>query len=275
MPELPEVETVCRQLRSSSLIGSSVQGIHVSWPRSVGGDAVAFARAVAGNSFTAVNRRGKFIVLLLTKGSLLIHLRMSGYLSVCPAGEAPRLHDRVRLVLSGEQELRFHDPRKFGRFLFCDDVAAKLASLGPEPLTPEWNAELLCRILGPRKRQIKALLLDQHAVAGLGNIYVDEALWMARIHPQRLAASLTEIEVTRLADTITTVLTEAISHGGTQLGSGVGNFGTGTNGPTHQEALRVFHRPGQPCPRCGEAIIRTVIASRGTHICPQCQPCIL
>lgn len=272
MPELPEVETVCRQLRATSLIGSTIERTHISWPRSVGGDEYAFGRAVAGKHIEGVTRRGKFIILPLTHGSLLIHLRMSGYLRVCSGDEAPRQHDRVRVVLSQGRELRFHDPRKFGRVLFYEDAGAALAPLGPEPLTSEWDGALLHSILSPRKRHIKALLLDQHVIAGLGNIYADEALWFARIHPQRPAASLSKTETERLADAITSVLTEAITHGGTQLGSGVGNFGTGTAQPTHQNALRVFHRPGKPCPQCGEPIVRMIVASRGTHICPRCQP---
>lgn len=269
MPELPEVEVVVRSLNQQGVVGMVIRGAEVFWPRSVGGDATAFLSSVIPQTIEGITRRGKFIVISLENGTLLVHLRMSGVLYLVDAGVPRTPHEQVILHL-GERDLRFHDPRKFGRFIWTQDPRETLNRLGPEPLDPSWSAALLATLV-QRRRMIKALLLDQHIIAGLGNIYTDEALWHARIHPATPGWDLDPPRLARLARAIPHVLHQGIAHGGTRLGNGAGNFPGGTAVPRHQHALRVFQRAGLPCPRCAAPIARTIVAGRTTHFCGNCQ----
>jgi len=176
------------------------------------------------------------------------------------------------LVLADNRQVHFHDTRKFGRFRLVDDPTLHLAALGPEPLENAFTPAVLRRQLAGKRRMIKPLLLDQTCVAGIGNIYADESLWLARIHPTRRADTLTQPEIVRLHGAIRAVLTKAVAAEGTTLGHGATNFYSvaGRRG-RNADALQVFRRTGEPCPRCGHVITRLVVGQRGTHVCPKCQ----
>lgn len=278
MPELPEVHTTIEDLLKGGLPGSRITSVEVQWPRTVGGNEAAFAQAILNRQISQLRRRGKYIIMDLDPGSgILVHLRMSGRLYICEPEAPPTGYERVRLGVmradGSAAELRFHVPRKFGRMTFTTDVNQAVSHLGIEPLSPEFDHRVFSEILAGRTRRIKPLLLDQTVIAGLGNIYTDEALWEARVHPLRPADSLDESEVTALAEAIPEVLNRGIRNLGTSLGAGVSNFVfPGKEVQAHnQEDLRVFQKTGTPCPRCGTTIERIIVAQRSSHVCPRCQ----
>lgn len=276
MPELPEVEAVRRGLVDGGLPGSRIVDVKVQWARTVGGDAARFGRAVRGRRFGALERRGKYLIMLLEGGGAIVaHLRMSGRLSIAPQAEPPSGYERVAVVLDGARELRFHDPRKFGRFEVHDDLGSSaVASLAREPLGSEFTVAHVRRYAAGRRRMLKPLLLDQRAMAaGIGNIYADEALWAARLHPCRRSDTLTGAEAARLHAAVREVLERGVRNAGTSLGKGKGNFLLpGGEGGGNQEELKVFRRTGLECPRCRRAAVeRLVVGQRATHICPRCQ----
>ena len=272
MPELPEVETITRELRPA-LTGRTIRAADVYWERSVvPPDGAAFARQIAGRSVTKIGRRGKWIVIALdNEDTLLIHLRMTGQLMTLSDPETflPR-HTRVFFTLDDGKRLIFQDQRKFGRLVLTSDPHSVLGTLGLEPLAENFTVEQLGVLLAGRRRRIKPLLLDQHFLAGLGNIYTDEALWQAGIHPLQPANTLTPDETARLHDAIRAVLRTAIAHGGTTLPDATYRQLDGRPG-AHGESLAVYGRAGQACPRCGAEITRLRVAQRGTSICPVCQ----
>jgi formamidopyrimidine-DNA glycosylase len=274
MPELPEVETVVRGLRDGGLPGRRIISARVYWPRSVQGlPPHAFCRRLPGLRIRALERRGKYIVMRLSDGgTLLVHLRMSGRLSLVD-GRAPRdRHEHVVLGLDDGRDLRFRDTRKFGRWLLTDTPQDQLGRLGPEPLDDSFTLKRFQERLLGRGGMLKPLLLDQAFIAGMGNIYVDEALWLARLHPQRSAASLAATEPRRLYRALRAVLRSGIAAAGTSLGTGGANFyGVSGQSGRNQERLKVFRRSDEPCPRCRAPIIRLKVAQRSTHICPRCQ----
>lgn len=278
MPELPEVETVVAELRPS-LIGRRILAAHVLWPRSVAEpDVAAFVARIAGQQIIDLGRRGKYVLIGLDSGEMLIiHLRMTGRLEVVPAGgsatsESPILmgpHVRAWFDLSGSQHLIFTDARKFGRIWLASNLQHLLGRLGPEPLAWDFDAQKLAGQVRRRRVAIKALLLDQTVVAGLGNIYADEALFLARIHPLRPGKSLTDEEIVRLHDSIRQVLNEAIGQRGTTLRDYRPPYGLEG---AYQSYLRAYQQTDRPCPRCGTPIQRIRVSQRSTHFCPQCQP---
>lgn len=274
MPELPEVETVVRDLRAHRLTGAVIRAVEVRWPRTVAGhEPGRFAAALRERTITDVSRRGKHILLRLDDGAVLqIHLRMTGKLRFADAAWSAGAHDHLVMTLADGRRLIFNDTRKFGRFRLVGGAGAALEHLGPEPLEAAFTVAVLRRQLAGKRRMIKPLLLDQSVVAGLGNIYVDESLWQARIHPERRADTLTVAETRRLHQAIREVLRRAVDNSGTTLGSGEANFYSvaGRRG-RNADALRVFRRTGEPCPRCGTAITRAVVGQRGTHFCRRCQ----
>lgn len=274
MPELPEVETVVRDLRAHGLEKAIIHAIEIRWLRTVaGGSPARVASLLRGCAIASVSRRGKYIILSLDNGRFLqIHLRMTGKLRFIPQEEKPGKHDHVVITLNDGRRLVFNDTRKFGRFRLASSEAEGLEELGPEPLEDTFTVELFQRRLMGRTRMIKPLLLDQTLVAGLGNIYVDESLWRARIHPERRANALTATEIGRLHQAIRDVLRRAVENCGTTLGTGESNFYSlaGRRGRNADE-LSVFRRTGLPCPRCAHKIIRLVVGQRGTHLCPICQ----
>ncbi|MBK7643007.1 MAG: bifunctional DNA-formamidopyrimidine glycosylase/DNA-(apurinic or apyrimidinic site) lyase [Planctomycetes bacterium] len=274
MPELPEVETAVRLLRPQ-LEGRRIASAEVFWPRTIGGQApAAFAQAVVGARVATLRRRAKYIVADLERGgrgagALLVHLRMTGRLYVEPA-RAPRdKFVKLELALEKGKVLRFLDVRKFGRFLFVEDAASELAALGPEPLEPQFKAQWLQVALGARKRRIKPLLLDQEFLAGMGNIYTDECLHQAGIHPLARSDRIDAARVKRLHEAIRSVLRAAIQREGSSFDV---FYRTPEGQPgSYQDQFKVYGRTGKPCRVCGEPIARVVVGQRGTHFCRRCQ----
>lgn len=270
MPELPEVETVVRGLRSL-LIGRSIVGVSVGWPRTVARPAVdQFSEKIVRRSIVSIGRRGKYVVIRLDWGYLLVHLKMSGQLLVVPAGELADKHVHLLLDLDNGLQLRFRDVRKFGRVYFVEDPSEITASLGPEPLSEDFTLAEFRRLLASRRGRLKSLLLNQHFLAGLGNIYADEALYASRLHPLRRADSLTPEEQMRLYDAIRTVLGRAVESRGTTLSDGGYMDARGEMG-AYQEQIAVYGRGGEPCLRCQTSIQRMAIGGRSAHFCPRCQ----
>lgn len=276
MPELPEVETTRRDL-APHLIGRTFTGIALEWPKAVVfPDVAAFERLLVGRRVVGLDRRGKHLIIVLDDGSrLVVHLRMTGSLQLAASSAPATRFTRNRLLLDSGAELRFVDLRKFGQlWLVGADQEANLPfrETGPEPLDPEFTHSVLAERLRGRRGTLKATLLDQHVLAGLGNIYVDEALFEARLHPERSPNSLSHGETVHLYDAIRTVLQRGIANMGTSYRDFVGPFGEpGSN----QEALRVWGQAGQACPRCGTRLVKGRVAGRGTHFCPTCQPLLV
>ena len=275
MPELPEVETVVRLIRPD-LEGRTIESTWVGWRRTLGGTPPAsFARAVRGARVAAVRRRGKFVVAELERqagpiGALLVHLRMTGRLHVAAPAPTAEPWARVRLRLDDGRELVFVDVRKFGRFRFHRDPEAALQALGPEPLGDVFGGPWLHRELQGRRRLLKPLLLDQAFLAGLGNIYVDESLHRSRLHPLSRSDQVGRDQSYRLARTIRSTLRGAIAREGSSFDT---FYRTPEGRPgSYQDRFRVYGRQGKACPTCGGPIRRIVVAQRGTHVCPRCQP---
>ncbi|MFZ5814562.1 MAG: bifunctional DNA-formamidopyrimidine glycosylase/DNA-(apurinic or apyrimidinic site) lyase [Bacillota bacterium] len=273
MPELPEVETVRRTLYDK-VVGRRIERVEILTPRQVyHPDPRTFTAELEGARFTAIDRRGKWLLFRLGPVTLVGHLRMSGHLYVCDPTRPREKHLHLIFHLDNGTELRYEDQRKFGGFHLLgprgEGMPKGLAALGPEPLSDQFSPAVLAAGLSGRRTPIKAALLNQAIVAGLGNIYVDEALFCARIHPERQAASLTGGEVERLYGCIRSVLERAVEKRGTTFS--LYFDGEGAEGDMYDE-LQVFDRTGQPCPACGTPIIKLAVAQRGTHICPACQP---
>ncbi len=276
MPELPEVETIARKLRPD-LIGEAVTGVDLYWRRTIDRpDPDAFRNQILGARFTEIARRGKYLVMALDTGwALLVHLRMSGRFALrlheTTEEDVEITHIRVILYLTNCKELIYVDPRKFGRFYLVKDIDDVTADLGPEPLASGFTPEVLRERLSGRRGEIKRLLLNQKFIAGLGNIYTSEILWHARIHPERIAGSLTGAECQRLHQAIVAVLKQGLRHGGTSLDDRQYIFPDGRIGE-HQEYLKVYDRAEDACPRCGYTLERIVQGQRSTYFCPVCQP---
>ncbi|MGD9611627.1 MAG: bifunctional DNA-formamidopyrimidine glycosylase/DNA-(apurinic or apyrimidinic site) lyase [Kiritimatiellia bacterium] len=272
MPELPEVETVVRGLRAAGLVGRRIAQARVCWRKTVAAPNPArFAREIRGREIRTLSRRGKFIVVELSGDrTLLVHLRMSGHLDILRKGSRPRRHDRIVWTFADGRQLHFEDTRKFGRVWLVRDPAQVLGKLGPEPLTLA-PAEFAAG-LAARARQLKPLLLDQTFLAGVGNIYSDEALWAARLHPRRRSDTLSPAQAAVLLDAIQAALRQGIRNLGTTFGAGKTHFvlPRGERG-RNQEQLHAYGQTGAPCPRCGTPIRRILVGQRATHVCPRCQ----
>lgn len=271
MPELPEVETVARELRPL-LIGRQVASARVLWPRTIAEpEPEAFVGRMAGQRFVDVGRRGKYLICALASGeALLVHLRMTGRLEVVAADD-PALtgpHLRAWFELTDGDRLTFTDPRKFGRIWLTPDAELVVGKLGPEPLGQGFTPEELAGRLAGRHAALKAVLLDQTVVAGVGNIYADEALFVAGIHPLRPANELSVDDAARLHSALQQVLGEAIGERGTMLRDYRPPYGAQG---AYQEHLRVYQQTDRPCPRCGSPIRRIRVAQRSTHFCERCQ----
>jgi formamidopyrimidine-DNA glycosylase len=274
MPELPEVQTIVGDLRKAGLEGSVITGAKVFWARTIAEpSASAFCKRIKGKKISAIWRRGKFIVFdFKNVGHLLMHLRMSGRLHLVAQASPRKKHEHVILNFKGGKQLRFHDTRKFGRICLTSEADKILDQLGPEPLAAGFTCKILVRRLRLRKRMLKPLLLDQAFIAGLGNIYVDEALWESKIHPCRIAASLTAPEIRALHRAIPRVLKRGLKNLGTSLGTGKANFySIAKHQGRNRDKLNVFRRTELPCPRCQTKIQRIIVGQRSTHICPVCQ----
>jgi formamidopyrimidine-DNA glycosylase len=270
MPELPEVEYVKRQLRSE-LTGQSISRATIYWAGSVSEmDPTAFGSAITGHKITEITRRGKYLLIRLDQDQwLIVHRGMSGNLLIADTpGEV--LYVRAAFLLDDGRYLLFSDPRKFGRLLLVPDVelAGRFDKLGPEPLDDGFTPEMLAARLKGTRRAIKVALLDQKVVAGLGNIYADEALFDARIHPARIAGELTPSEIQALSLSISRILRSAIEHGGTTFGRHRDVY---NRAGTNLDHVLVYRRTNRPCARCGTPIQRIILGQRSTHFCPQCQ----
>lgn len=269
MPELPEVESVRRSLEPQ-LVGRIIEDVVVLFAGSVSGDVQSFRESLTGQRLSGIERFGKYLVFGFASGAgLVMHLRMTGQAVVKSATEPLDRHCRLRFVLDDERELRFHDVRKFGRVAFVPDRRdlSGCFALGPEPLTADFSVDALAAAL-KGKAAVKSVLLDQRKIAGLGNIYADESLFRAGIHPQRPASSLSAEEIERLHAAIEATLREAIEHGGTTFRNYV--QGDGRAGG-YRDHLRVYGRYGETCIRCGTALRRIRVVGRGTTYCPACQ----
>ena len=271
MPELPEVETTCRGI-APHLVGSRIQRAIVwqrrlRWPIPAG-----FEKKITGRCVTAIERRAKYLLLTLDDGAtLIVHLGMSGSLRLDDPTTPHRKHDHIELHLSGGLCLRYCDPRRFGAWLHTTDDPqqhALLVDLGPEPLSEQFSAKYLQERLKNRKQPIKTLIMDSHLVVGVGNIYANEALFLAGIHPQRAGQSLTAEECQRLVQHIKQILRRAIQRGGTTLRDFVG--GDGKPGYFAQELL-VYGRAGEPCLHCQTPLLEIRLGQRSTVFCPHCQ----
>ena len=274
MPELPEVETVVRGLRKT-LPGRRVVSVRLEKTDFID-DPAALERDLPGKKITDIRRFGKFLLFDLespsgaakNESSMLVHLGMTGQL-LTSAPEAPVApHTHVFFTLDDGSELRYRDVRRFGRIalLANGDREKSLSKLGLDPL--EMTLEQFAEKLRGRRAKIKALLLDQHALRGIGNIYADESLWRGRIHPMRLAANLSPKEVQALFRGVQSVLNEAIRLRGSSVSDYVDSEGACGS---FQLKHRVYQRHGEKCSRCGSTIRRAIVAGRGTHFCPTCQ----
>src|SRR6476659_5361550 len=269
MPELPEVETVARDLRPV-ITGATIVDATTHWDRTLRGiDPVAFADGVSGRTIEGVGRRGKQLVLDLSGGAFLtIHLKMTGQLFVVRQGGHEDPYVRLALALADGREIRFRDIRKFGRIgLYLPDDADPFAATGPEPLSDAFTVAAFRRRLRVRKGRLKPLLLDQTFVAGVGNIYADEALWAARLHPLRTARTLRPPDERRLWTELRRILAEAVIRRGSSIDDYTAPDGDGEM----QDHLQVYQRAGEPCLRCGRPIRRIVVGGRATHFCSWCQ----
>jgi formamidopyrimidine-DNA glycosylase len=296
MPELPEVETVARDLQQW-VAGATIAGATVTWDRTIRHPQPPerFAAEIAGAQVRRVTRRAKTVLLHLEDGRVMtVALRMTGALIVAPSGTPADPYARVVFRLADGRELRYRDVRKFGRIGLWPGgglqsvgagrgarsrkvaegsgryrIGEVFSGHGPEPLGRGFTAERLAERLSRRSAKLKTLLLDQTFIAGVGNIYADEALWRARLHPLRAADTLTPADVRRLHRAVRQVLREGIANRGVSFSDYVGADGEpGANA----ERLAVYRRTGEPCYRCGRRIERIVVGQRSTHFCPRCQP---
>ncbi len=282
MPELPEVETIARSLRNApdlafshsallsdrpGVVGRVIADVSVNWQRSIADpDAADFCARIRGQGIVDVSRRGKFLVFQLDADWMLIHLRMSGDIRVEPRiGIPPLAHDRVVFDFMEDARMVFNDTRKFGRVWLVKDKEKILGCLGPEPLLPELTPEAFHQSLLRHGRAVKSVIMDQKFLAGMGNIYTDEALHLARIHPLEKASSLDAGRTEALLRAIRVVLEDGISRNGASIDWVY-------RGGDFQNYFRVYQRTGESCPDCGAKIERIVLSQRGTHFCPSCQP---
>jgi len=264
MPELPEVETIARKLKPE-LIGKTILHADLRWARTLAAPSPKkFCAQIKRQKIIDVGRRAKFLNIQLSDFNMLIHLRMSGDLSLRAGKYILEKHDRLVLKLSGNASLAFNDTRKFGRVWLTADPNEILGNLGPEPLHHDFTPKWLYTALRQRHRMLKPLLLDQTFLAGLGNIYTDEALNIARLHPLAASDSVTAKQAEALHDAIQKVLREGIRRNGASIDWVY-------RGGEFQNYFRVYDREGKPCPRCKTNIRRITVGQRGTHYCPKCQ----
>jgi formamidopyrimidine-DNA glycosylase len=264
MPELPEVETIANNIRPA-LVGKTILDSNLRWKRTLAMPSAArFKREIRGQEIQDISRRAKFLVLQLSHDHLIFHLRMSGDLLAIIGGYTPAKHDRLILDLSDKTKLIFHDPRKFGRAWLVGDPGDVLGGLGPEPLGPDFTAGWLYKNLQRRKRQLKPLLLDQTFIAGIGNIYADESLHMAKLHPLMRSDQISAEQAEVLWQAVRAVLEDGIRRNGASIDWVY-------RGGEFQNHFRVYGRGGKTCPVCGTIIERITVGQRSTHFCPACQ----
>jgi len=270
VPELPEVETTRRGIEPV-LRGRRVSAVDVREPRLRWPVPAALARDLSGQPLGSVSRRAKFLLFESPVGHLIMHLGMSGSLRVASRGVEPQRHDHLDIVLDDGRCLRFRDPRRFGAALWTTDDPLEhplLRHLGPEPLGPDFDARWLYRLSRGRRVAVKSFLMNSQIVAGVGNIYASEALFLAGIHPARAAGRISRGRYERLVDAVRRVLRDAITAGGTTLRDFVDSSG---NPGYFSQRLRVYGRLGQDCEQCSAPLRSRVIGQRSTFFCPRCQ----
>ena len=267
MPELPEVETIVNGLRPR-VVGRTIAGIVIRDTRPVQQVKLEeFCERLIGRRIVGLSRRGKYIIFGLSQGeNMVVHLRMTGALLWNPAGSEP--FSRLEFILDDGSSLVYTDVRRFGTFRLAKNPAEIMGGLGIEPLGSKFTRSALAEYLGSRSAPVKSALLKQEHIAGIGNMYADEALFGAKIHPLRPANSLNQREIAVLHRSIRSVLKRAVEN----KGASIRNYRRpdGEAGRAHEE-FAVAHRGGRPCPRCSTAVIRIVVGQRGTYLCPRCQ----
>lgn len=273
MPEMPEVEIIRRYL-DTQVAGKTIMNLDIRLPRMIKWpDVEGFRALVTGRTIKSMNRRGKYLLMELDNDSKVVfHLRMTGRLVYEPTGETSDHHARVIFHLQDGASLVYGDTRTLGTIHGLKPqelgMLKGLAEMGPEPLSAEFTAEYLCKTAKQRKVAIKSFLLNQKYIGGIGNIYADEALFLAGIHPLRPANSLTQAECGRLWESVNKVIADGIADGGTTFR----DYQNGEGGKgSHQEHLYVYGRKGEQCRNCGAVIERITVGGRGTHFCPKCQ----
>ncbi len=271
MPELPEVESVVRDMLNTEppLIGSRIKSVDLNWSGVVKDSTVdEFLAVVNSSSFRSVSRYGKYLFFgLENAGSpiyLALHLRMTGIAYINNSDQSPAPHNRFSIHLDNGMALRFDDPRKFGRAWLVKDPSSVTVGLGPDALTV--RADEFCCRLKNTNRQLKVLLLDQSFVAGIGNIYADESLFLAGLNPLQKSSGLIDSEILTLHKSVIAVLQEAVATDGANID---GVFKAGNY------KVKVYGRQGKACIKCGEKIVKIRVGQRGTHFCPVCQPSAL
>jgi formamidopyrimidine-DNA glycosylase len=273
MPELPEVETIKRTLETL-VLNKTIQDITIHWPKIIHqpDDVQAFKQLLSGATIRKMGRKGKFLLFYFDEYVLVSHLRMEGKYRVVPTETGVGKHTHVIFHFTNGEDLRYDDVRKFGTmhvFPRGNELDSKpLMQLGPDPFETTYTTDYLAAKLSKTTRHIKAALLDQTIIAGLGNIYVDEVLFLSKIHPERRANTLTEAEMAAIWENARVVLEQAVKQGGTTIRSYVD--GQGEMG-MFQQALFVYGQEEKACQHCGEVILKLKVAGRGTHICPNCQ----
>lgn len=273
MPELPEVETV-RKTLIQLVANKTIDNITVYWPKIIKNpiEVEQFIDALRGETIVDVGRRGKFLIIYTNHYALVSHLRMEGKYGLYPKDEPFDKHTHVIFHFTDDTDLRYRDVRKFGTMHLYkkgeEFLKPPLLDLGPEPFSEEFTEEYLAGRLGKTNRKIKPALLDQKVFVGLGNIYVDEALFRSGIHPERLASTLNESEIATLHREIIATLTEAVKKGGSTIRSYVNSQG---EIGMFQLELYAYGRKGEECKRCGTLLEKTTVGGRGTHYCPACQ----
>ena len=267
MPELPEVETIKKDLLRW-VVGCSITGISLPWSQVVRKPSAGeFRRKLVGRTIKEVRRRGKYLLLPLNVETLILHLKMAGFLSLKPSSK-PEPYTSAVFHLDNNRHLYFCDRRRLGAMWLVKDEKEVVGKLGPEPLEPEFTPQLLGKLLSQHSIPIKALLCDQNIIAGIGNMYADEALFEARIHPLKRAKGLSKEEVERLHQAIHQVLTTAIGYGGASVDTY--KRPDGQLGTAHY-FFQVAHRGGETCYNCHTPIERLPLRGRGTYFCPNCQ----
>lgn len=270
MPELPEVETTLRGI-APALSGQRIRQLVIRDRRLREPISALTEQRLPGQRIGGLRRRGKYLLILLEEGAVLVHLGMSGSLRLVPEGTAARVHDHVDLVLETGRCLRLHDPRRFGVFQWIPEpleMDKRLADLGPEPLSDAFDGAYLYRVSRGRRVAVKSFIMDSRILVGVGNIYASEALFMAGIHPARLAGRIGLTRYRRLAATVKRVLAAAIEQGGTTLRDFLREDG---NPGYFAQSLHVYGRADEPCRRCGSIIRLVRIGQRSSFYCARCQ----